>query len=194
MHCRATKGAAVSALGLTLVLAGCSSGELTQGWFAKPIDVFGRNSGYSYSELQVSRKDRPITANDLVEGNGSCPSIAASMAAATPPPSGPDGSGAPPQIAPGPPSLLGQPVALGMSECDIVYRAGQPASVQVGANPNGERTAVLTFNTGVRAGLYRFQAGRLMEVQRTTEEPAAPPPKVAKKKKKPVKRQQATKE
>ncbi len=42
-----------------------------QAWFAKPIDVPGRNAGYTFSELQESKqRQRPITANDLVNSNG----------------------------------------------------------------------------------------------------------------------------
>ena len=67
-----------------------------------------------------------------------------------------------------------------MSECDVVYRAGQPTAVQVGKNPNGDRAAILTFSGGPRPGIYRFERGRLMEMDRM-EQPA-PPPKVVKKK------------
>jgi len=76
--------------------------------------------------------------------------------------------------------LLGGGVALGMSECDIVNRAGAPNSVQLGNNPNGDRTAVLTFNAGPRPGIYHFERGALMEIDGVPAPPAAP--KVAKKK------------
>ena len=76
-----------------------------------------------------------------------------------------------------------------MSECDVVYRAGQPTAVQLGKNPNGDRTAVLTFSGGPRSGIYRFERGRLMEMDRVEEPPPAPEvvkkkPKVARKIKK----------
>jgi hypothetical protein len=89
-----------------------------------------------------------------------------------------DNSGA----AAGPPeadSLLAGGIALGMSECEVVYRAGAPTSVQLGQNPNGDRTAVLTFNAGPRPGIYRFEGGRLMDMDRVE---VPPPPAVAKKK------------
>ena len=60
--------------------------------------------------------------------------------------------------------MLGQAVALGMTECEVVYRAGTPASVQLGSNPNGDRVAVLTYGAGPRPGLYRFERGRLMDM------------------------------
>jgi hypothetical protein len=65
--------------------------------------------------------------------------------------------------------LLGGAVALGMSECDVVFRAGQPGAVQIGKNPNGDRTAVLTYQTGPRPGIYRFEHGALVEMDRAAE-------------------------
>jgi hypothetical protein len=81
-------------------------------------------------------------------------------------------------------SLLGGGIALGMSECDVVYRAGQPNGIQLGRNPNGDRTAVLSYGSGPRPGVYHFEGGRLMQMDRVAE--PAPPPEQAKKKK-PVK-------
>jgi hypothetical protein len=75
---------------------------------------------------------------------------------------------------------MGEGVGLGMSECEVVYRAGAPSNVQLGQNPNGDRTAVLTFAGGPRPGIYRFERGRLMEMDRVAE-PAPPPPAVKKK-------------
>ena len=67
-----------------------------------------------------------------------------------------------------------------MSECDVVFRAGQPSSVQIGSLPNGDRTAVLTFNSGQRAGIYHFQRGALQEMDGIPMA-AAPPQAVNKK-------------
>ena len=67
-----------------------------------------------------------------------------------------------------------------MSECDVVARVGQPTAVDLGRNPNGDRTAVLTFQGGPRPGIYRFVAGRLTEMDRVDEPP--PPPQPVKKK------------
>jgi hypothetical protein len=76
-------------------------------------------------------------------------------------------------------SLLGGGIALGMSECDVVFRAGAPSAVQIGKNPNGDRTAELTFNTGPRPGIYHFQAGALMQIEQA--QTAAPAAQTAKK-------------
>jgi hypothetical protein len=163
------------ALALAAGLCGCANVDFdtTQAWFAKPLDVTGRNAGgYTFSELaETKQRQRPITANDLVDGNGACP-----------PPAAPQAQGSPAAPAPAATtdSLLGGGVALGMSECDVVARAGAPSQVQLGKNPNGDRTAVLTFTGGPRAGIYHFERGSLMTMDRVAA--PAPPPQEAKKK------------
>jgi hypothetical protein len=150
--------------------------DTDQPLFRKQFDLTGKAGGYTFSDTQQVRQDRPITANDLIAANGSCPPPAAvapgSTASASP--------AAAPVVAPDTPSLLGEGVALGMTECDVVWRAGAPNNVELGKSPNGERTAVLTFSGGPRAGIYRFEGGRLMEMDSVGPTPA--PPQVAKKK------------
>ncbi len=185
MQLRSTHCAALAALISALTLWGCANPEVfdsNERWFSHPFDWTGRSSGYTYSELRDSSEaKRPVTANDLVGANGACPppAVAPSPIAAQP-------AGAMPP-SPAAASLLGDPVALGMTECEVVYRAGAPSSVNLGRNANGDRTAVLTFDSGPRAGIYRFERGRLTDIDRLqTAEPApAPKTKVAKKKKTP---------
>jgi hypothetical protein len=161
-------------------LSGCGV-DPTQPWFMKPFDASGRRAGYSFSELSETKKDRRVlSANDYVNANGSCPAPVA--AAPTAPP--PVAQGAPGAVPPAPAadasSLIGGGVAPGMSECEVVYRAGAPSSVQIGSLPNGDRTAVLTFESGPRPGIYRFVGGALTEMDAVAPPPAPPP--VAKKK------------
>jgi hypothetical protein len=186
---RSNRSGVLAALAASLVvLGGCADVDGTQAWFAKPLDMSGRSAGYSFSELSETKKDqRPITANDLVNGNGSCPAPAPPIAAAPAAPAPVPGSAAaaPPAAPLGAPtadpsSLLGGGVALGMSECDLVYRSGQPSSVQIGSAPNGDRTATLTFQSGPHPGIYRFLRGSLTEMDRVAQ--ASAPPQVAKKK------------
>ena len=167
------------ALTMAVALGGCANVDLetSQSWFAKPLDVAGRNAGgYTFSELADTRQhQRPITARDLVDGNGACPPPAAPQTPTAP------GSPAPAApAAPGTTSSLGGGIALGMSECDVVFRAGQPNKVEFGKNPNGDRTAVLTYNTGARPGIYHFERGALMQMD--SVQVSAPPPQPAKKK------------
>jgi hypothetical protein len=75
--------------------------------------------------------------------------------------------------------FLGSGIALEMSECDVVQRAGQPDGMDFSTNPRGERAAVLTYTRGERAGIYRFVAGRLVSIERGAEAP--PPERPAKK-------------
>jgi hypothetical protein len=166
--------AAFAALTVALSVGGCT--DDTQKWFSKPLNPFGNNLGYSYSSLGEAKMERPIAANDLVDASGACPNYAAPAPGAPANPG--DGSQAPPDTA----SLLGGGVALGMSECDVVARLGQPTAVNLGRSANGLRSAILTFKTGPRPGVYRFDNGRLSEMDRVEVPPAAPEQKTTKKK------------
>ena len=163
-------------IGALVALCGCSSFDASGTWFSRPVDFFGAKASYSYSDLGDARRDRPITANDLIDGNGSCPKPVAASSA-QPGAAGDDTA-----------TLLGQGVAIGMSECDVVQRLGQPNNVNLGQNPNGSRGAVLTYSAGPRPGVYRFEGGKLTEMDRVEQPPmpaeqkAPPKKKVAKKK------------
>jgi len=175
----------VGALAVALALGGCANVDVENkdAWFSKPFQVVSRGGGYTFSELQEAKeRTRPITANDLVAANGSCPpplavQQAPAAAAANQPGSAPAATDTS--------ALLGGGISLGMSECDVVFRAGAPNAVQIGKNPNGDRSAVLTFNSGPRSGIYHFEAGALMEVERVQTAPA--PAQTAKKKPAPAK-------
>lgn len=161
-------------LALAVVLCGCSYFDTSGSWFVKPLKLYGSNLGYTYTQLDDAKMDRPITANDLVDASGACPRYVV--------PSPPPAAGAAPAAGPtDAASLLGAGVAIGMSECDIVARLGQPTAVNVGRGPGGDRAAALTFNSGPRPGVYRFAGGRLTEMDRV-EVPQAHAPEPAKKK------------
>jgi hypothetical protein len=86
---------------------------------------------------------------------------------------GPDGSCVgPAQQA----EFSGGGVALDMSECDVVQRAGPPANIDISTNARGQRSTVLTYLGGERPGIYRFVAGRLSSIERGPEPPAPEPP------------------
>jgi hypothetical protein len=78
--------------------------------------------------------------------------------------------------------MIPSAVALEMSECDVVKRAGTAENVDVGSANGGERVVTLTYLNGPRPGIYHFSAGRLKSMER------APEPVVAAKPAKPVKR------
>ena len=72
-------------------------------------------------------------------------------------------------------------VSLGMTECQLVQLAGQTSMIDIGTNERGERTAVITYPEGERAGTYRFTSGTLVSIE-------APPPSAKPAKQPPRKR------
>ncbi len=115
---------------------------------------------------------RPVTAEDLVDNDGRC---GAAFASAEP------ASDQPPGVPAASPLVAGG-VAIDMTECDVVKRAGPPEKVEVGTNERSERTAVLTYIRGPKPGIYFFTSGRLTALDRAPEPPPSAKP-VAKKKK-----------
>jgi hypothetical protein len=164
---------ALAALAMAVALSGCGGIDFdtTGSWFSKPLDVFGSKGGYTYSNVGDAREEHPITANDLVDANGACPGTA-------PPPAADNAGAASSDMA----SLLGGGIAIGMSECEVIARLGQPTAVNLGRGPSGDRSAIMTFRSGPRPGIYRFEAGRLSEMDRVEEAAPAPRPDPAKKK------------
>jgi hypothetical protein len=122
--------------------------------------------------------DRPVgsVAGDLA----GAPMPAATQAAVSPP-DGLQGRMPMPQVMGG--------IALGMTECQAVQRAGLPGNIAISAGEKGQRTVTLTYLSGTWPGIYHFADGRLNEVERAPT-PPEPPKKPAKKiaKKKPVKK------
>ena len=201
-----TSSALISAVLLAATLAGCSNraGVLEDknegGFFSKKFDVCETPSWArpSVSNVQLGPSG-PVDAADLVGPDGACAPAAAEAqaAAAAPQPASPpaaggqgvgfeggleSGAGGPGTGAAAP--VLGG-VALGMSECDAVRRAGRPSNVAISAGEGGERRVVLTYAEGPWPGIYTFAAGRLKEVDAVPEpeRPKKPAPK-----KKPAKR------
>jgi len=152
------------ALLATTALAGCG------GSMDSFTDVrFFPNAGNAFSprdwgrpptaaEISLTAKTTP---EDYVDANGACVSAPAAAAESTAPGANP-----------APVSAGG--VGLGMTECQVVQRAGQPNSVDIGAE-NNARKAVLTYAGGTWPGIYTFVDGRLKVVDRiAAPEPAKP--------------------
>jgi hypothetical protein len=108
---------------------------------------------------------RPITAADLVGPEGQCgggaPGQASGFADSQ------TGGGAPPATG---------GIALQMTECDVVKRAGQVEKIDFGADDAGQRSVVMTYLQGPWPGIYRFTAGRLVSIERAPAPPPAPAP------------------
>ncbi len=149
----------------TLALGACSSLPLPD---VTQINPFRVDTNYlmapNYTEFM--RKDvvlRPVSSTDLVDQNGYC------TGAPTPPMSPQSETGvSPDQIVPT------RPVALQMTECEVVNSLGLPSNVQFGQNERGERTVTMVYATPERP-VYQFAAGRLVSVERGAEAPATPP-------------------
>jgi hypothetical protein len=62
-------------------------------------------------------------------------------------------------------------IALGMTECEAVRRAGQPSNVSIGAGDKGARKVVVTYLSGPWPGIYTFASGRLQEIDAAPEQP-----------------------
>ena len=115
-------------------------------------------------------KDRvlpTVMPEDLVDANGSCAGAGATAV----------GEGVP---------LIPAAIALEMTECDVVKRAGTAEKVVIGANERRERTATLTYINSQRPGIYYFTAGRLTSMERAPDPVASPRP--SRKPAKPAKR------
>jgi hypothetical protein len=163
---------AALAAALALSLGACTSLPDFSSFRAPTFDfnAFPVNDWNSYAKSQTSA--RPVSSNDLVDGSGACPA----MAAPVPSEASPEAAAAPP------PTVRG--VGLDMTECEVVIASGMPQSVNIGTNERGERTVIMTYMTTERSGTYRFVSGRLVSLERGPEAPAA-----AQTQKKPTKKQ-----
>jgi hypothetical protein len=156
---RRLMGALALAVALPVVGA-CSSDTLSSiNPLPKSADLM-RPDWLSYSGNKEEFTLRPAGPADLVGPDGQCAEPAAAAE-----PAGEPGVGGP--------ALVQGGIALQMTECDVVRRAGAPERVDMGANERGERSVVLTYARGPRAGIYRFASGRLVSIERGAE-PAAP--------------------
>lgn len=201
--------AVAAAVLLAVGLSGCENkAQVLQdnnagGWFSKPIDILEKPDWARPTTTSAELGPTgPVKAEELVSADGSCPpapaETAQASAAPAPQPAPPaqpaaagKGTGFEGGLQPGggpgtgaaPPVLGG--IALGMTECEAVRRAGHPSNVAISAGQGGDRKVVLTYLDGPWPGIYTFDAGRLKEVDAAPvpEKPKAAP----KKKKKPVK-------
>ena len=193
-----------------LTIAGCKNSlqvfedQNEGGWFAKPVDLFGKPEWARPTSASVSLAPKgPVSAEQLVSADSRCAPPPAATAQASEPATAPvqppapadravgsvagDLAGAPMPAAataaatpnPGldrlepaaaPPQVTGG-IALGMTECQAVERAGLANNVVIGAGDKGERKVVLTYLSGPWPGIYTFSDGRLKVIDRAPEQP-----------------------
>lgn len=172
-------------------LSGCSNSDMfsAQGaeqWFSKPFTSFSKQDWAIASTGKDPNALRPLTPEDYVDASGRCAAPAPVAAPADPAAAAqPAASGAQAAVPaePGAPTVAGG-IALLMSECEVVARAGAPERVALGSNASGDRTAVLTYGGGPWPGIYHFTGGRLSEIDAA---PHVDKPKPAPRKRAPAK-------
>ena len=156
------------------------------GWFSKPVDILAKPDWARPNSAKVNLGPQgPAGPEDLVSADGQCasPSTATAQAAESPP-TQTAASAETQKLEPTTPQVAGG-IALGMTECQAVQRAGIPTNVAISAGDKGERRAVLTFLSGPWPGIYTFADGRLKVIDRAPEQPkpaGAPAKKTPKKK------------
>ena len=185
--------------------------DQNEGGVFKSADIFAKPDWARPSTARVSLGPQgPVGAEELVGADGRCApaaqaaealpaqaaapadadreigSVAGDLAGpAAPAPT--RTAGADPglqKLEPAMPQVAGG-IALGMTECQAVQRAGVPTNVAISAGDKGERRAVLTFLSGPWPGIYTFADGRLKVIDRAPEQPkpAGTPAKKTPKKK-----------
>jgi len=189
----------VLACATALAVCGCknSAGVFQDqndgGWFSKPVNMFAKPDWAKPTTDNVNLGPQgPVGAEDMVNADGSCAMPAATNAQASespPAPNSPQAAPAPANSglqrldqAPAPPPVAGG-IALGMTECQAVQRAGTPNDVAISGDQKGERKVVLTYRGGPWPGIYTFVGGRLNVVERAPEQPKPAAPKKTPKKK-----------
>jgi len=172
-----------------LALGACAMPDIDSFRTPDAATLFRPLSVTSFKEKQRAA----VSAEDLVDAAGRCAGVFVAAGPSGDPALGQSvgqtGGEAPTQIVPQPPGQTvvslqegGVPtipaaIALDMTECDVVKRAGLADRVEIGTDAGGARTATLTYLRGTRPGIYHFAAGRLKSMERAPEPP--PPPKPA---------------
>jgi len=161
---------------LASVVAACSADSFSSVNLIPRAD-FARADWLSFSGSKEEFTLRPVGPDDLIGPQGQCASVApdpgGASAAAT---RDPLGAGS---------ALVQGGIALQMTECDVVRRAGAPEGIEFGSSERGERAVVLTYIRSSRPGIYRFASGRLYSIERAPEPPGSAKPAPAKTVKKP---------
>lgn len=133
---------------VALTLGGCASVGVEDlnptEWFSAP-SARPWEGGFTVSRGTATPETRQVTASDFVGADGQC-------------------QGGAPAEAPG-------GIALTMTECELVAAAGVPEQVDISADENGDRRAVLTYTTGENSGVYTFVSGRLKVIEGLPEPP-----------------------
>ena len=170
--------------------AGVFEDQNDGGWFSKPFVAKPDWARASTGNVSLGPQG-PVGPEDMVSADGQCAAPAAALAqsAEANTTDAAAGGGAPSatQAAAAPNSglqrlestsapLVTGGIALGMTECQAVQRAGTPSNVAISTGEKGERKVVLTYLSGPRPGIYTFSGGRLNVVELAPEQPKSAKP------------------
>ena len=145
---------------LACAVAACTSDLSLSGvtLVPKPETLLRKPDWATFSGGKNEFELRPVTAADLVSADGQCNS-GAGQAAADPTAAGGSVAGG---------------IALQMTECDVVRRAGPVEKIDIGSDERGERAVTLTYLRVPWPGIYRFAGGRLVSIELAPGPPPAP--------------------
>ena len=170
--------------------AGVFEDQNDGGWFSKPFVAKPDWARVNTGNVSLGPQG-PVGPEDMVSADGQCAAPAAALAqsAEANTSEAAAGGGAPSatQAAAAPNSglqrlestsapLVTGGIALGMTECQAVQRAGTPSNVAISTGDKGERKVVLTYLSGPRPGIYTFSGGRLNVVELAPEQPKSAKP------------------
>ena len=178
--------------------AGVFEDQNDGGWFSKPFVAKPDWARASTGTVSLGPQG-PVGPEELVSADGQCAAPAAALAqsgeANTTETAAGGGAPSATQAAAAPNSglqrlesnstpLVTGGIALGMTECQAVQRAGTPSNVAISTGDKGERKVVLTYLSGPRPGIYTFSGGRLNVVELAPEQPKSAKPAAKKTQKK----------
>lgn len=170
--------------------AGVFEDQNDGGWFSKPFVAKPDWARVNTGNVSLGPQG-PVGPEELVSADGQCAAPAAALAqspeANTTEAAAGGGAPSATQAAAAPNSglqrlestsapLVTGGIALGMTECQAVQRAGTPSNVAISTGDKGERKVVLTYLSGPRPGIYTFSGGRLNVVELAPEQPKSAKP------------------
>lgn len=167
---------------IAVAMSGCGSSDILSSdvrLFPSKIQFFPASDSTAAKAASIDPVGNgPVSPDDYIDAAGHCGVVAGQSDVAVGTVAGDLGttSTATPQATV--PSVPGG-VALGMTECQVAARAGQPGQVNIAGGENNERKVVLTYSSGPWPGIYTFSDGRLKDIQGVAHPEQ---PKAAKKK------------
>lgn len=148
-------------LSAALVMGGCAMPDTVSFRAPESSSLFRK---FSVASTLNEKALAPITSADLVDASGRCAAAYVPAAGDQPSDISLRDAGVP---------VIPASIALDMTECDVVKRAGIADKVDIGAGQGADRSVTLTYLRGDRPGIYRFAEGRLKSMEMSPEAPSS---------------------